>query len=176
MDFTKADVRIAILKQRLALPPKLKKQHDESIIDKARLAIEILKPGVVHIFRTLDNQAEIETSELFKWALDTGIAVYTTVKFDGIWQMVRYETLKNYWPERPASIDIVVVPLIAFDKELNRIGYGGGYYDRLFEEFSRSKRIGLAYGFQYQDRLPLGIHDKALDSIITEAKIHTKNH
>ena len=47
--------------------------------------------------------------------------------------------------------DILLIPLVAFDKNLNRLGYGGGYYDRLIAKFSKRKKIikiGLALSVQ----------------------------
>lgn len=60
----------------------------------------------------------------------------------------------------------VVVPGIAFDTKGNRIGYGGGYYDRFFEREPHHRRIAIAYGFQMFDRIPAESHDKGVDLII----------
>ena len=46
--------------------------------------------------------------------------------------------------------EILLIPLLAFDDDLNRLGYGGGYYDRYIEKFKKIKflKIGIAYSFQ----------------------------
>ena len=70
--------------------------------------------------------------------------------------------------------DILLVPLVAFDKKLNRLGYGGGFYDRYIEKVSKIKKIlkiGLAFSFQQLDRIPVNKFDKKLDIIITEKDI-----
>ena len=70
--------------------------------------------------------------------------------------------------------DILFVPLVAFDKELNRLGYGGGFYDRYIQKISRIKKIvkvGLAFSFQKLKTIPINKHDKRLDIIITEKDI-----
>ena len=70
--------------------------------------------------------------------------------------------------------DILFVPLVAFDKELNRLGYGGGFYDRYIQKISRIKKIvkvGLAFSFQKLKTIPVNKHDKKLDIIITEKDI-----
>lgn len=61
----------------------------------------------------------------------------------------------------------VIVPGIAFDREGNRIGYGGGYYDRFFQREPHHRRIAVAYDFQILDRIPPEAHDKPVDCIIT---------
>ena len=69
--------------------------------------------------------------------------------------------------------DILLVPLVAFDKHLNRIGYGGGFYDRYIKKITESKKIitiGLAYSFQEVKKIPIKNHDIKLDFIITEKK------
>ncbi len=70
--------------------------------------------------------------------------------------------------------DILLVPLVAFDKHLNRIGYGGGFYDRYIKKIKRKKKIfliGLAYSFQEIKKISTNKYDMKLDLIITENKI-----
>ena len=70
--------------------------------------------------------------------------------------------------------DILLIPLVAFDKNLNRLGYGGGYYDRLIEKFSKKKKIikiGLALSIQKIDKVPINAHDQKLDYIVTNKYI-----
>ncbi len=69
--------------------------------------------------------------------------------------------------------DLIFVPLVGFDGNLNRLGYGGGFYDRYFEKNSKIKKIikiGLAFSFQKITKLPVSKFDKKLDKIITEKK------
>ena len=67
--------------------------------------------------------------------------------------------------------DIILVPLVAFDNNLNRIGYGGGFYDRYISKIKKNKKvltIGLAFSFQKVRRIPINKHDIKLDYIVTE--------
>ena len=67
--------------------------------------------------------------------------------------------------------NILLVPLVAFDKNCNRIGYGGGFYDRYIKKIKKIKKvitIGLAYSFQKVKKVPISEHDIKLDFIITE--------
>ena len=67
--------------------------------------------------------------------------------------------------------DILLVPLLAFDRQRNRLGYGGGYYDRTIAHLRTHKpvqSIGLAYAFQEVPRVPTGSHDIPLNQIVTE--------
>ena len=70
--------------------------------------------------------------------------------------------------------DVLLIPLVAFDKKLNRLGYGGGYYDRLIKKFSKSKKIikiGLALSCQKINKVPTNVHDQKLDYIVTNKYI-----
>lgn len=70
--------------------------------------------------------------------------------------------------------EILIVPLVAFDRKGGRLGYGGGFYDRTLEML-RAKRptlaIGFAYAGQEAEGLPLEPTDQPLDMIVTEAGI-----
>ncbi len=67
--------------------------------------------------------------------------------------------------------DIVLVPLLAFDAHGNRLGQGGGYYDRLFQRrvgAQQPRKIGIAFDFQCVAHLPVEAFDQKLDAVITE--------
>ena len=70
--------------------------------------------------------------------------------------------------------DILLIPLVAFDNRLNRLGYGGGYYDRLIEKYSKRKKIlkiGLALSVQKIKKVPINKYDQKLDYIVTNKYI-----
>ena len=70
--------------------------------------------------------------------------------------------------------DVLLIPLVAFDKNLNRLGYGGGYYDRLITSLSKKKKIikiGLALTVQKVDKVPINVYDQKLDYIVTNKYI-----
>ena len=67
--------------------------------------------------------------------------------------------------------DILLVPLLAFDKNFNRIGYGGGFYDRYINKLKKIKKIitiGVAYSFQKVKKIPVEKYDIKLDFVVTE--------
>ena len=66
----------------------------------------------------------------------------------------------------------LLVPLLAFDRRLNRLGYGGGYYDRTLARLPAGHfRLGCCFAAQEMDSVPVGPHDMALDAIATERGI-----
>lgn len=68
--------------------------------------------------------------------------------------------------------DMILVPMLAFDRRGYRLGYGGGYYDRTIAALRETKNVlavGLAFSGQVRDDLPVGPHDVRLDWILTES-------
>ena len=77
----------------------------------------------------------------------------------------------------PHALDIVLVPLLAFDRRGTRLGSGGGYYDRSFAFLHGQARphrpllVGVGYAFQEVESLPAAAWDVALDYIATDAEL-----
>lgn len=69
-----------------------------------------------------------------------------------------------------SSIDLCIIPGVVFDCEGNRIGHGGGYYDRLLQRKCHAHRMGLAYEFQIVKTIPAEPHDIKVEKIITEER------
>ncbi len=73
----------------------------------------------------------------------------------------------------PEAIDLILVPGLAFDKDCQRLGLGGGYYDRYLPK-CRGEKIGLAFDCQVVECLPLAAHDAQLDMLATESALYIK--
>jgi len=90
----------------------------------------------------------------------------------------RYNILEPVYSKcslvKPRQLDIVIVPLLAFDSSLNRLGMGGGYYDRSFafskrqQHWCHPRLVGAAYSFQHVDSLQPASWDVPLHCVITE--------
>jgi 5-formyltetrahydrofolate cyclo-ligase len=66
--------------------------------------------------------------------------------------------------------DVIIVPGIAFDLKLNRIGFGGGFYDRFLKK-SNAVKIGVCYDFQVTDSIETEEHDIKMDLVVTEKRM-----
>lgn len=128
---------------------------------------------------------EVKTEEAAKAALEAGknVAVPVTDLENGRIMPVKLKSLGDLRPGaygilEPAernevdakSIDIVLVPGVAFDSDGNRIGYGLGFYDRFLRNIS-AKKIALAYEMQIVDRVFATGNDVAMDAIVTEKRV-----
>ena len=95
------------------------------------------------------------------------------------WKIKDPLKINNYGIAEPISAkkiypDIIFVPLVAYDDGLNRLGYGGGFYDRYLKKMEKKKKIlkvGLGFSYQELKKIPINKYDKKLDLIITEKKI-----
>ena len=71
--------------------------------------------------------------------------------------------------------DIIIVPILAFDKDKFRLGYGKGYYDRYLNKYIKLHKdimtVGVAFSFQKHNKLPINKNDVKMDFILTEKGI-----
>ena len=125
---------------------------------------------------------EIDCLEILKYLEKSGFEISLPVtrkknKMDFFkWSLREPLTLGKMGIPQPCSNtkvypDIILVPLVAFDKYKFRLGYGGGYYDRYIEKIKNIKKtltIGMAFSFQEVKKIPIDKNDKKLDFIFTE--------
>ena len=80
-----------------------------------------------------------------------------------------FKSLKNIVP------NVMLIPLLAYDNKNNRLGYGGGFYDRYLKKYLKTYNniltIGIAFSFQKYHKLPVSNNDVKLDYILTEKGI-----
>ncbi|MCQ2554938.1 MAG: 5-formyltetrahydrofolate cyclo-ligase [Clostridia bacterium] len=72
---------------------------------------------------------------------------------------------------KPSDIDLVLVPLVGFDGELNRLGHGKGFYDRFLEGYN-GITIGISYSVQKLEKITVSEYDRKLSKIITGKEIY----
>ena len=137
-----------------------------------------------------DHDNEIKTEEIIKEAFKKGkevslpgitddgneIAVYKITNLDEDTAVGAYGIVEPVADRAekcdPISIDLFIVPAVAFARSGERLGRGAGYYDRFFGSFKTDAlRIGLSYDFQVLGHLPSMDHDMRVDKIITESQV-----
>ncbi len=148
----------------------------------------LLPAGVDSLGLYYPIRNEVDTLELFRFCLENGIRCYFP-KITRLGEMKFYPVndeseLKKgkYGIYEPGNLDangedgeppgVLVVPLVAFDAENYRIGYGKGYYDRYISEHNPLLTIGFAYSFQKVEGFPVDSWDVRLDLVLTENGWH----
>jgi 5-formyltetrahydrofolate cyclo-ligase len=107
---------------------------------------------------------------------------FAEVRPDTQFRRNRYGILEPRVPRRALvraqSLDLVLLPLVAFDTNRNRLGMGGGYYDkslgflRFRQHLRKPHLLGLAYDFQRVAALPTDVWDVPLDGIVSDSAVY----
>jgi 5-formyltetrahydrofolate cyclo-ligase len=81
------------------------------------------------------------------------------------------EPIGNEIPAQGSDIRMVIIPLLAFDRRGNRLGYGAGYYDRFLAQNPGVRKIGVAFSCQETDSVPGDENDVRIDIVVTEDEV-----
>lgn len=185
-------LRNRLRQQRRTLPENIRKQHAQAATHALIYSNWINGAKKIALFFSADG--ELDTAPLIR-ALRRrkGVQLFLPVlmhpPFPAPMRFARWDPGTPLRPNRygipePADrrytlsgcdLDVVIVPLVAFDQQGNRLGMGGGYYDRTFAPCrSRSRRpllIGWAHALQEVPELPARPWDIPLDGVVTEQGI-----
>jgi 5,10-methenyltetrahydrofolate synthetase len=182
----KTTLRKAVLAQRDALDPNARTRLSRIITYKLLALPEYKNAKTVLAYMSIGS--EFDTTELVRDVLASGKMlvlpkVNRAAKHLDLYRVHDPETdlLAGVWGIRepdahlcePVSlqqIDFVLMPGVVFDVDGNRIGYGGGYYDKLLANANKkTPLIGAAYSLQLVDNIPHDSHDIKLHSVITNS-------
>ena len=180
----KAELRRDAIARRDALPPDARQAAAEAIAARA-FPLAITPGAIVSGFMPL--QSEINPLPLMRKLTEAGARLaLPVVGGRGKPLIMREWTFgeplsAGVWgirePEPEAAEvepDILLVPLLAFDRAGYRIGYGGGYYDRTIAQLRAHKAViavGLAYAAQEVSAVPATPRDARLDLVLTEREV-----
>ncbi len=135
-------------------------------------------------FVYLSYSTEAATDALIERLLEKGYTVYCPRINGQEIQAVPYGedfTLSAFGIREPTGeqylgeIDVAITPLLAVDKQGNRLGYGSGYYDRFFKKHMETARVGYCFAAQVIRQVPATDADEPLDYIVTEENYITTN-
>lgn len=184
----RSEVRQGVLAARTALSPRSVKEKSGAVMDRVMSLEAYLKAKSLMVY--VDFRNEVQTGGLIVRSLAAGKIVsvpITDVKgrklipsrlmsypedlAPGTWGILepRPECVR---PLDPGELDLVIVPGVAFDPKGNRLGYGGGFYDRFLPR-TRPGTVYIAPAFEVQvvDDVFPGSHDVPVHVIVTEKRI-----
>lgn len=184
----RSEIRQNVLESRMALSPAAVTEKSRIIIEKIMSSDLFLKTQSLMVY--VDFRNEVQTGSLIAGALAAGKQVsvpitdirekkltpsrllsYPDDLTPGVWGILEPKT-ECVRPVDPAALNLVVVPGVAFDERGNRLGYGGGFYDRFLPRTGPGT-VYLAPAFEVQlveDACP-GSHDVPVHIIVTEKRI-----
>ena len=183
------EISLAERKASVRAYMKSKRAENTNRDVKARLAAEnffrlLEEMGIagtrLSAFVYLSYSSELSTEPLIEECLERGIAIYAPRVMGKEMSAVLYGddfVISGQGIREPigepfdGDVDLVIVPLLAVDERGNRLGYGGGYYDRYLDKHSKSLKIGYCFDFQVLKEVPQEEGDVPLDVLVTDTFI-----
>ncbi len=180
---SKSEIRKKILKLRNEINPQIRKIKDEQITFRFMEYVELKKIKSILLYASYGS--EVDCWRIFNQCKEKSIKtafpkVYEKEKILGIYWVENLNQISPGYKSIPEphiglkasieEIDLIAVPGVAFDLNCNRIGYGGGFYDRLLL-FKKGLAIGLAYEEQIVEKIPVEPFDRRVDLVITDERI-----
>jgi 5-formyltetrahydrofolate cyclo-ligase len=179
----KRALRRAILAERDALPDVDRASRSEAIADRLLGLDEAAAAATVLAFWSFGS--EVDTAPLIDRLRSRGATVALPRTRDGdivpvVWTPGSSMTDTSFGSREPADgrvleareLDLIVVPGVAFDRSCRRVGYGGGFYDRLLTSTREAAAaVAIAFRMQVVEAVPSGPLDRTVDAIVTEDEV-----
>lgn len=134
-----------------------------------------------NIFTYISTEKEVDTTQILELKTKE---IFVPKILDKSMIMTKYtpnNLIKNkfginepliYTPVEPNESDIIIVPALSVDRELNRLGYGGGYYDRFFKKNKKGIKIVILPEILFTEKIETNIYDIKMNILVTENKIY----
>jgi 5-formyltetrahydrofolate cyclo-ligase len=175
----KNSVRQEMRKKRELLSPDERHQKSLRISNNV---LEFIKGETVMVYGS--KEMEVNTSTLIKSLFERGnpVIVPVIVKADISLRLSYLRDISVLVPStfgvpepigseisaKPEDVDVIILPMLGFDRKGGRLGYGAGYYDRFLERNPKIRKIGIAFACQEAETVPVDEKDIRMDLIITE--------
>lgn len=175
-------IRKTFLKKRLELPKEKVMDYSAKIIENIRKLNDYKNSHVIMLYYPIKNEPDLlpllddKKQFLFPKIINMEILPIELKSKEDLtegFKGIKEPKSNNVFD---GSIDIVFVPGIAFDRDLFRIGYGSGFYDRFLSKASYKLAIGVCYDFQIVDKFNHDFFDKNVDILITQNKTFKGGH
>ncbi len=142
----------------------------ESLINAFNQNLRYIKGKIVAAYIPIDG--EINVIPLIRNLLNLNYKIAVPINLSYKSKLLEFKE----WDKISKTVivpDTVIVPIIAFDYNCNRLGFGGGWYDRIIQKLLPQGKVfvGVAYESQYCRYIPVEAHDRQLDIIVTEKHI-----
>ena len=184
----KAQLRSRIRNCLFDIAPETRKQKSELACQRLVNTRAFQDASTIMMYLALDYEADTGPAMQEAWRLGKTVVVPKVFWEERFMVPVRIDSLDDDFSiERvsglrsPVSdvctpleqIDLVVVPALAFDKQGQRLGHGGGYYDRFFaDEHLQAIRCGFGFQEQMFEAVPVYDTDQAVELIVTDERIY----
>lgn len=177
----KKEIREKILYKRTSQSPDDKAPKDEKILQTLEELPEFQKAKNIMVYIAIHGEVDLE--KLFhKYKEEKNFILPRVEREKNALHLFHVKSLDDLVKGsfsiseptegmeqiEPEELNLIIVPGVAFANDGHRIGYGGGFYDRLLKKLTCPK-IGVAYEFQIVENVHGEEHDESVDIIVTEA-------
>ena len=154
---SKDELRRTLEEKRQALTRDEVEAASRAVLDQLQRVVDWSAVKSVHVYSSVEEWGELDTSDLVEWLED---------EWPGI-EIAQPSLLKDQpFPEQ--LFDVIIVPALGFDRDNNRVGFGGGWYDRFVAQQLQARKIGVAYAWALvEDGIPVDPWDMKLDLVVT---------
>ena len=159
---SKAELRTELKAARAGMSVAEVVEKSRLIIGGVQTILNNLNLSSLHCYEPIAKLHEVDVSELFDMP---DVALYSSRELGGEWHIVF--VIDDIAKPEP-RLDVIIVPMLGFDKNLQRVGYGGGYYDQLLAKYPKALKIGVCYEQGRVVAIPSEPHDIPLNIIVTE--------
>jgi len=182
----KAQLRSQLRKQLVAISDQQRNEMSRKVCKNLIKSDEFQRASVIMFFLSMPHEVDTTSAILYCWQHEKTVAVpkvswqqrhMLPVEISSLEVGLAVETsgMRNPVTGLPMpieEIDLIITPGLGFDESGNRLGRGGGYYDRFFDSKNlRAKKVAIAFSEQIVDAIPVTERDRKVDLLITDKKI-----
>ena len=154
---SKPELRRALEARRRALTPDEVAAASRTVLEQLQQTVDWYSVRSVHVYRSVAEWGELDTTQLVAW-------------LEQEWPEIEVvqPTMSKDQPFPAQQFDLILVPALGFDRDNNRLGLGGGWYDRFIAQQPQAQKIGVAYAWALvEDAIPVEPWDMKLDRVVT---------
>jgi 5-formyltetrahydrofolate cyclo-ligase len=154
---SKEELRAGLVSRRRALAPEEVAAASRAIAERVLAAVDWPSVRRLHVYTSVPAWGEVDTTPIVSAVQAQWPAV-----------AISHPGLDRSQPVPTEPFDVIVVPVVGFDRENNRLGLGGGWYDRFLAGQPSAVKLGVAYGWALvEEGIQVEPHDVRLDLMIT---------
>jgi len=169
MSTQKDDLRAQLKLARLELSDYEYVLRSRAIVSRLRTLIDWSVVHSLHYYEPIKSLLEPDIGDHIRYLEDNyaNMTLSTPRLINNEWRMIMAKGAGL-----PDSYDVVLVPTLGFDTSLNRLGYGGGYYDQFLAVHTNAKAIGVSFEMGKISKIDKEPHDIPMSMVVTESNVY----
>ena len=179
---------------RKSLAPEARHEKSKKIVERILKSEEFAEAKIIMIYKAFGGEVELDALEdaiaanneyaaskrlVYPLCVSKTEMIALQPQGNDAWMSGSYgitEPVREKSVEiAPEDIDLIICPCTSFDEECNRIGMGGGYYDRYLAKCGKTKIVAVAFEAQKAENIPRAEWDRPMQKVFTEDAVYEKD-